>query len=34
MTGACNACHAGMEHPFLKVKVPESNNYPDQEFQP
>ena len=34
MTGACNACHAGMEHPFLKIKVPEANNYPDQEFQP
>ena len=34
MTGACNACHAGMEHPFLVIKVPEANNYPDQEFRP
>jgi hypothetical protein len=34
MTGACNACHAGMEHPFLVIKVPDANNYPDQEFRP
>jgi hypothetical protein len=34
MTGACNACHAGMEHPFLVMKVPDAPNYPDQEFRP
>jgi hypothetical protein len=34
MTGACNACHAGMEHPFLVMKVPDAANYPDQEFRP
>jgi hypothetical protein len=34
MTGACNACHVGMEHPFLVIKVPDANNYPDQEFRP
>jgi hypothetical protein len=34
MTGACNACHAGMEHPFLVMKVPDALNYPDQEFRP
>lgn len=34
MTGACNACHVGMEHPFLVIKVPDAMNYPDQEFRP
>jgi hypothetical protein len=34
MTGACNDCHKGMEHPFLVIKVPDANNYPDQEFRP
>ena len=34
MTNACNECHKGMEHPFLVIKVPDSNNYPDQEFRP
>jgi hypothetical protein len=34
MTGACNACHAGMEHEFLVIKVPEANVYPNQEFRP
>jgi hypothetical protein len=34
MTAACNACHAGMEHPFLVMKVPDAPNYPDQEFRP
>jgi len=34
MTGACNACHAGMEHPFLVIKVPDTMNYPDQDFRP
>jgi hypothetical protein len=34
LTAACNECHTGMEHPFLVMKVPDSSNYPDQEFRP
>ena len=34
MTNGCNGCHAAMEHHFLVIKVPEANNYPDQEFKP
>ena len=34
MTAACNACHTGMEHPFLVIKVPDGAIYPDQEFKP
>jgi hypothetical protein len=34
MTTACNDCHKTMEHAFLVIKVPESGNYPDQEFRP
>jgi hypothetical protein len=34
MTAACNACHVGMEHAFLVIKVPDAANYPDQEFRP
>jgi hypothetical protein len=33
-TQACNACHQGLDHPFVKIKVPEGNTYPDQEFAP
>lgn len=33
MTAACNACHVGMEHSFLVIKVPDAANYPDQEFR-
>jgi hypothetical protein len=33
MTAACNDCHKGMEHPFLVIKVPDSGNFPDQEFR-
>jgi len=34
LTAACNACHAGMDHAFLVIKVPDGANYPDQEFRP
>jgi hypothetical protein len=34
MTAACNACHTGMEHSFLVIKVPDGAIYPDQEFKP
>ena len=33
MTGACNDCHKGMEHPFIAIKIPDASNYPDQEFR-
>jgi hypothetical protein len=34
VTQACNACHQGLEHPFLKIVVPDAANYPDQDFRP
>jgi hypothetical protein len=34
LTQACNACHAGMEHSFLKITVPNAANYADQDFGP
>jgi hypothetical protein len=34
MTAACNDCHKGMEHAFVVIKVPDSGNFPDQEFRP
>ncbi|HVZ27492.1 MAG TPA: hypothetical protein VG798_02455 [Rhizomicrobium sp.] len=34
LTAGCNDCHTYMEHPFLVIKQPESNGYPDQEFKP
>ena len=37
LTAACNACHVGMEHPFLKIKVPDAaamQPYINQDFAP
>jgi hypothetical protein len=37
VTAACNACHQGMEHPFLVIKVPDAAaaaTYADQDFAP
>jgi hypothetical protein len=38
LTQACNACHAYLEHPFLKIRVPTKAEplmaYPDQDFAP
>jgi len=34
LTEACNTCHQGLEHPFLVIKVPDGQNYPDQDFRP
>jgi hypothetical protein len=34
MTMACNTCHQALDHPFLKITVPDAKNYPDQDFQP
>lgn len=33
-TQGCNACHQGLDHPFVKIKVPAESNFPDQEFAP
>jgi len=36
LTEACNACHEGMEHAFLVVKVPDASAaalYPNQDFR-
>lgn len=37
LTNACNDCHAGMEHPFLVIKVPDASAasmYANQDFRP
>jgi hypothetical protein len=37
LTGACNACHTYMEHPFIVIKIPDSPKdlaHIDQEFKP
>lgn len=34
LTEGCNTCHQGLEHPFLVVKVPDGQNFPDQDFRP
>jgi hypothetical protein len=36
LTTACNACHQGMEHPFLVIKTPDASAmspYVDQDFR-
>ncbi len=32
VTHACNACHQGLGHPEVVIKVPEAAMYPDQSF--
>jgi len=37
LTTACNACHQGMDHPFLVIKVPDANAmqpFVNQSFAP
>ncbi|HEY2230362.1 MAG TPA: hypothetical protein VGI22_21995 [Xanthobacteraceae bacterium] len=34
LTAACNTCHQALDHPFLKITVPDGANYPDQDFRP
>jgi DNA-binding MurR/RpiR family transcriptional regulator len=34
LMAASNTCYAGLEHPFVVIKVPGAPNYPDQEFWP
>jgi len=33
VTRACNACHAGQQHPMIVIKVPDRTMFPDQEFR-
>jgi hypothetical protein len=33
LTTACNACHLSQEHPFVVIRVPGANPYPDQDFR-
>jgi hypothetical protein len=34
LTQACNACHQSQSHAFVDIKVPETDMFPDQDFQP
>jgi hypothetical protein len=34
LTEACNACHQGLNHAQVLIKVPAADAFPDQEFQP
>lgn len=34
LTDGCNACHQGMQHEMVVIKVPDANAYVDQEFRP
>ena len=34
VTHACNACHQGLGHPEVVIRVPQSAMYPDQVFSP
>ncbi len=31
---ACNACHAATDHGFIKITVPQSNTFANQDFTP
>ncbi len=33
LTTACNACHLSQDHPFVVIRVPNSNPYADQDFR-
>jgi hypothetical protein len=33
LTRACNACHAGQQHPMVVIKVPDRTMFPDQDFR-
>ncbi len=34
ITAGCNACHSTAGSPFIVIKVPETSNFPNQEFNP
>jgi hypothetical protein len=33
LTTTCNACHLSQDHPFVVIRVPGTNPYPDQDFR-
>lgn len=34
LTAACNACHAGAKHAFIRIKRPRAPSYDNQDFAP
>ena len=32
VTQGCNACHLGLEHPFIVIRIPQASTFPDQDF--
>jgi hypothetical protein len=34
LTAGCNACHASAQHDFLRITVPATNPFSDQDFAP
>ena len=32
VTQGCNACHLGLEHPYIVIRAPATSSYPDQDF--
>ena len=34
LIAACNACHDATEHGFIRLRVPDANAYPSQDFGP
>lgn len=33
LTNTCTSCHKKTDHPFITIKIPESNPYSNQEFE-
>jgi hypothetical protein len=34
LTAACNACHAGAKHGFIRIRRPSASSYGNQDFAP
>ena len=34
LTTQCNGCHEALNHPYLVIKVPAAESYPNQDFRP
>ena len=34
LTSACNACHRGAKHGFIRIKRPDASAFPNQDFGP
>jgi len=34
LTTQCNGCHEALNHPYLVIKVPTADGYPNQDFRP